>query len=138
VNHGTFFRHDFANSATKTYNPKQHPYQYMETDTSLITEVYNSAMGTWRESLAHRLCLPLSPPFTQAPKCGMLCDGVIYFASNPGWYTVIPVRTNSFATAPASVTDPSLHAQLCSPCEPSRHSTKNPHAAAVAINPLPL
>lgn len=87
VNRGTFFVHAFADSATKTYkilmahNPKQHPYQYMETDTSLVTEVYDSATGAWRESPEHKLRLPLSPSFNQAPKRGMLCDGVIYFVT---------------------------------------------------------
>lgn len=87
VNRGTFFVHAFADSHTKSYkllmahNPKQHHYQYMETDTSLVTEIYDSGTGTWRESPEYKLRLPLSPSFNQAPKRGMLCNGVIYFVT---------------------------------------------------------
>lgn len=87
VNRGTFFVHAFADPTTKSYkllmahNPKQHHYQYMETDTSLITEIYDSATGTWRESPEYKLRLPLSPSFNQAPKRGMLCNGVIFFVT---------------------------------------------------------
>ncbi|XP_024392732.1 putative F-box protein At3g16210 [Physcomitrium patens] len=88
VNRGTFFVHAYADVSSKTYkilmahNPKQHPYQYMESDTRLVTEIYDSATGTWTESPEYKLQLPLSSSFNQAPKRGMLCNGMVYFVTS--------------------------------------------------------
>lgn len=86
VNRGTYFVHAFSDDTTKSYkilmahNPKKHLYQYTDTDTSLVTEIYDSATDTWREASPYNLQLPLSP-LNQAPKRGVRCDDVIYFVT---------------------------------------------------------